>query len=207
MNRLSLGFCACLLLILATIWWQGTRGFQAFTSEAARRLDVLASPVEISDLTFKNQNHENIQFANYKGKVVLVDFIYTNCPVICNVFGHVLKSIETELKQTGLEDQVQIVNITFDPEQDTPQKLNAWLKRYNPDLNNWQGLRLEDPEKLPQLLAEFGIVVIPNEFGGYDHNAAIHILDQDGHLTGIYNHQAQSKIVEHIRNHIATTAL
>ncbi len=207
MNRLSISSALCVLLFSSTLWWQGTDGLQAFTSETARRLKVLESPRVLTDLTFENQDYESVNFSEYEGKIVLVDFIYTNCPDLCHALGFIFKSIKTELEELGLEDQVQIVNISFDVEQDTPDKLNSYVKRYTKDTRNWNALRLKDPEKLSQLLNDFDIVVIPNERGGFDHNAAIHLLDQNGRLIGIYDHQAQAQIIARIRKQTKTTFL
>lgn len=182
----------------AIVWWQGTNGFQAFTSETARRLDVLESPRTLSNLSFKNQENKSINFSDYQGKVVLVDFIYTSCPDVCHALGFSIKSIKNDLKKSSLEDKIQIANITFDLENDTPKKLDAYVKRYSKNTITWHGLRLKDPKSLSQLLTDFGVVVIPNEQEGFDHNAAIHLLDQNGRLIGIYDHQAHDQIVDHI---------
>ncbi len=207
MNRLSYISTALVFIFSATFWWQGTSGLQAFTSETARRLEVLESPKTLSNLNFENQNNEPINFVDYQGKVVLVDFIYTRCPDICHALGFAFKSIKEDLKELGLDDQVQIANISFDLENDMSEELDAYIKRYSNDTSSWHGLRLKDPQKLPQLLNDFGIVVIANDRGGFDHNAAIHLLDEKGRLIGIYDYQAQKQIVKHIREQIETITL
>ncbi len=207
MNRYSLISTTLVLIISAAVWWQGTSGFKAFTSEAARRIDVLEYPRKLSGLDFENQTFENINFSDYKGKVVLLDFIYTSCPDICYALGFSFKSIKAELEEAGLQEQIQIVNITFNLEQDTPERLSAYVQRYTSDHDMWHGLRLKDPGQLKQLLSDFGVVVIPNEHGGFDHNAAIHILDKEGRLVGIHDYQSQQQIVAQIREQISATVL
>jgi len=206
-NRYSVISSLLVLIISATVWWQGTSGFKAFTSETARRIEVLENPRVLSGLSFENQNYQDINISDYKGKYVLVDFIFTSCPDICHALGYAFKSIKSELENLGLGEHVQIVNISFDIERDTPEQLSAYVQRYTEDSNVWHGLRLKDPNQLKQLLTDFGIVVIPNERDGFDHNAAIHILDQEGRLVGIYDYQAQEQIIAHIRQHIETPTL
>jgi len=201
-NRLSISSTFIVILFSATVWWQGTNGLQAFTSETARRLEVLNSPKRLSDLTFVNQNYETVNFSDYKGKFVLVDFIYTHCPDICHALGFAFMEIQNELKKSGLEGEVQIVNISFDLAHDTPDKLNSYVNRYTKETNLWHGLRLKESENLQQLLNDFGVVLIANDRGGYDHNAAIHLIDKTGRLIGIYDYQAQAEIIQQILQQI-----
>jgi protein SCO1/2 len=69
--------------------------------------------------------------------VALVDFFYTTCPTVCPVTTAIIFNFQNKL---GLEsNNVQIVSVTVDSENDTPEKVKEYLKRYNakPD---WQGL-------------------------------------------------------------------
>ena len=63
------------------------------------------------------------------GRPVLVDFIYTSCTAICPILSQTFSEVQRRL---GAErDQVHMVSITIDPEEDTPQRLAAYAKRFD----------------------------------------------------------------------------
>ena len=63
-------------------------------------------------------------------------------------------------------------------------------------------MRLKTPEKLDELLNSFGVVVLKNDWGGYEHNAAIHIIDKNGQLSGIYDYQSINQVLTVIEKRI-----
>jgi protein SCO1/2 len=93
----------------------------------------------IPDVMLVNQNGEKVNLATVlkSRKVALIDFFYTTCPTVCPVTTAIIFNFQNKL---GLEsDNVQIVSVTVDSENDTPERVKEYLKRYNakPD---WQGL-------------------------------------------------------------------
>jgi protein SCO1 len=65
--------------------------------------------------------------------------------------------------------------------------LRAYGEAYGADMRLWSLARVSDGAELKRLLTAFGIVVIPDEFGGFTHNAAIHLVDRNGRLARIYD--------------------
>jgi protein SCO1/2 len=62
------------------------------------------------------------------GRPVVLNFIYTSCSSICPLLSAVLAQFRDQL---GAERAaVHIVSISIDPEQDTPQQLRAYAKRF-----------------------------------------------------------------------------
>ena len=62
----------------------------------------------------------------------------------------------------------------------------------------WSLARVQDAAELKHLLTVFGIVVIPDEFGGFTHNAAIHLVDRDGRLARIFDQDDIDAVLERI---------
>lgn len=190
------------LTVSIAVWWYGTDGFRAYTSETARRVQVLQQPFQLPNITFKNQNNQTVRFDDYHGKIILTDFIYTNCADVCHSLGYAFKDLQKKLTEKGWLDKVKIVSISFDTTRDQQAQLQDYLERYTEDTLSWNALRLKTPEKLDELLNSFGVVVLKNDWGGYEHNAAIHIIDKNGQLSGIYDYQSINQVLTVIEKRI-----
>jgi protein SCO1/2 len=82
---------------------------------------------------------------------------------------------------------VQLLSISFDPTRDTPAQLAAYLVRFQGHGMGWQAARPLTADGLRQITKAFGITVIPDQVGGYTHNAAIHLVDPEGRLVDIFD--------------------
>jgi protein SCO1/2 len=188
---------ACILGISAL--YAGTDGFQAFTSEQARRLAALRAPQAPPHVVLEDQDGRRFALSDFKGKVVLVDFVYTHCRSLCRVAGAQLGAILRKLESGGLQREVMIVTISFDPLRDTPQALRAHAVRLGADPAHWRLARPVDPAQLESLLQAFGIVAVPDGTGEFQHNGAVHVLARDGRLSAIYDYDRHEEVVLDVR--------
>ncbi|MBS1228261.1 MAG: putative uncharacterized protein SCO1/SenC/PrrC, involved in biosis of respiratory [Proteobacteria bacterium] len=118
-------------------------------------------------------------------RVTLLNFVYPRCTTICRAFGSEFQQLQTEIRRRGLQDRVRLLSVSFDPAYDTITELAAYARQQRADPALWQFATLADAADLPVLLANFGIVVIADGLGGFEHNAAIHVVDQQGWLVRI----------------------
>ena len=87
----------------------------------------------VPDLIVSDQDGKELKFYTdlVKNKKVIVNFIFTTCKGICPTTGSHSAKLQTALgKRLGTD--VFMITITTDPENDTPERLKAWSKRYNP---------------------------------------------------------------------------
>jgi protein SCO1/2 len=93
----------------------------------------------IPDVTLVNQDGVRVKLGTLLNskKVTMVDFFYTTCPTVCPVVTAVLFNFQNKIGPES--DRVQLVSISIDPENDTPERVKEYLKRYNAKLG-WQGL-------------------------------------------------------------------
>jgi len=92
---------------------------------------------EFPDIPLKNQDGKEFTFSQLSGKVLVVSYIYTNCPDICHMVSARMNVFKERLKESGIQDKVYFVSITLDPKRDTPDILKTHAKMMNLDLNNW----------------------------------------------------------------------
>ncbi len=64
-----------------------------------------------------------------RGKTVVVNAVYTRCQSVCPLLGKTFRDLETALGDR-LGRDVYLISISRDPENDTPEDLAAWRKKY-----------------------------------------------------------------------------
>jgi len=88
--------------------------------------------------TYTNQDGKPFGSKNLKGKVYLVDFIFTSCQTVCPPITANMAKIQRMAKEKNLD--VQFVSFSVDPTVDTPQKMKEFSKKFNADLKSWSFL-------------------------------------------------------------------
>lgn len=168
----------------AAFWW-GTDGFSALTAEAARRVEILRAPRPLPAAVLEDQDGRLFTLDDYRGRLLAVEFIYTRCATICRSLGMAFRQIRDRVPAAALGRDVVLLSISFDPERDDAASLTAYGRSHGADGAHWRLARVRDRSELRALLDAFGIVVIPDRFGGFEHNAAIHLVGRDGRLAQI----------------------
>lgn len=186
------GACAIIAVLLlgSAVLWQSTDGLRALTTESARRLAVEHAPRRLPDPLLEDQDGRDLRLSDYRGRLLLVQFIFTRCPTLCLALGDTFAQVAAALPRGRLGEDVALLSISFDPLYDRPERLTDFAGRYGADGADWRIARVADPSDLPQLLEAFGVVVIPDPVFGFQHNAAQHLVDRTGRLARIIDHDA-----------------
>ncbi|HEV8314612.1 MAG TPA: SCO family protein [Burkholderiaceae bacterium] len=119
--------------------------------------------------------------ADFKGKVTVVFFGYTQCPDVCPTTMAELAEVKRSLGKDG--ERVQGVFVTIDPERDTPQLLKNYITAFDP---SFVALRGSDAQT-KAVAKEFKVYYAKVEGrtpGSYtmDHTAGSFIYDTQGRL-------------------------
>ena len=179
--------------------WVATDGFAAFTAESARRLAVQQNPRAVPAAALEDQDGRPFSLADYGGRPVLVEFIFTRCADICIEFGDAFETVAADLERERRGSEVALLSISFDAA-DTLEDLSDYGARFRADGRRWRIARPTSPESRARLLAAFGVTVIPDAFGGFEHNAAVHLLDRQGRITRIMDHSPPAAVVSELWN-------
>jgi protein SCO1/2 len=161
----------------------GTDGFRAFTTEQARRLAVEESPRALPPVTLEDQDGIPFVLGDFVGQRVALNFIYTHCVSTCALLS---AGFERIFRAGG---DVQLVSISFDP-RDTPARLKEYGTHFAADGITWRFAAVRDTADISRLLRAFGVVVIPDGRGDFQHNAAVHLLDTGGRLARVLDPDA-----------------
>lgn len=185
MKGSSIAAAALATLLGAGVLWWGTDGLQAFTAETARRAQILRAPRALPAAVLEDQDGRTFSLRDYRGRLLAVEFIYTRCTTLCRSLGMAFRQVRDRVPREALGRDFALVSISFDPAHDDPASLKTYGRAYGADGEHWRIARVGDEAELARLLEAFGIVVIPDGLGGFEHNAAIHLLGRDGRLVQI----------------------
>lgn len=126
--------------------------------------------------------------ANFRGKVVVMFFGYTDCPDFCPT---TLAEIHRAMRILGPQaDKVQVLFVTVDPARDTALILKQYAPAFDP---RFLGLRPKDDTDLAKLAKDFKIYYkkVPGTTPGsytMDHTAGSYAFDPEGQLRLYINH-------------------
>jgi protein SCO1 len=140
---------------------------------------------------FVDQDGQALKMTSFKGKVVLFNFIYTQCSSVCPIqtkqLAEIQKSFSAELKR-----KVQFVSVSLDPLNDTPKKLKTYAENMHIDLSHWSFItgRPDDIKRISDQLSLYGnpaanqnkAIVQPN-----DHSTHLWAINKDGQLMMQYS--------------------
>jgi len=117
--------------------------------------------------------------ADYKGKVVVVFFGYTQCPDVCPTTMAELAEVKRSLGADGA--RVQGIFVTVDPERDTAALLKAYVANFGPDIIGLRGT----PEQIKAAAKEFKVFnsKVPGKTDTsytVDHTAGSYVFDAKG---------------------------
>lgn len=125
---------------------------------------------------------------DFRGKVVVLTFGFTNCPDVCPT---TLAEAAQAVKQLGpAADRVQVLFVTLDPARDTREALAKYVPAFDPRFLGLYG----DAEATKRAAQEFKIFYVLREGaspGAYsvDHSAQSYVLDTQGRLRLFVKHE------------------
>ena len=162
---------------------------------------------EVPNFTLRNQDDREIHIHNYRGKALLLTFIYTRCPVpeYCTLMSDNFAQIDRELGQDpDLYAKTHLLSISIDPSYDTPKVLRSYgaahTERYqNETFAHWE-FATGTSEQVKNIAQFFGLTYFP-EKDQIIHSLRTAIVNPDGKVVKIYsgNEWKPEEIVEELK--------
>jgi protein SCO1/2 len=148
------------------------------TSRAYNGADISRSHASPS-LRLPDMNGRVRTLADFKGKVVVLFFGYTQCPDVCPVTLAALEQVKKSLGPLG--ERVQGLFVTVDPERDTPQLLKSYVTAFDPSFLALRGTPAQTQETAKAF--EVYYFKVPGKTPGsysLDHSAGSIVIDTRG---------------------------
>ncbi|MCW5621754.1 MAG: SCO family protein [Burkholderiales bacterium] len=132
------------------------------------------------DFPMRDRRERVVRLSDYRGKPLLVNFIYTGCFQVCPNSTLVLRTAVDAMRDRFGTGQFQVVSIGFDQPTDTPAALRSFAAQRRIRDANWEFLspRRED---VAALARDFGFSYAATS-GGFDHTLQVSILDAQGRI-------------------------
>jgi len=189
MWRTALATAALALLAWRSAAWI-TEDFRVWTAEGARRLAVAERPTVSPTVVLAGPGMPETVLRTWlsgTGRATILDFVYTRCPTVCTTLGSSFQQLQRALANDP-PGGVKLLSISFDPRHDDLSTLQRYAALWRAEPQRWAIATVTDPAQLQALLMAFQVVVIDDGRGGYEHNAALLVLDGRGHLLRIFDH-------------------
>jgi protein SCO1/2 len=133
------------------------------------------------DFALLDQDGRVVQMARFRGKQVLLNFIFTRCPVatMCPAATAKMITVQRLAREAGVGN-LELISITLDPAHDTPAVLHAYAAIRGIDTGNFSFLT-GPTQAIRDLLAQFGI---STQFQGdiLQHTLATVLIAPDGRI-------------------------
>jgi protein SCO1/2 len=188
----------------------------------ASSVDVPGEPKPgdaVPDFALVNQDGNRIRLSQYRGKALLVTFIYTRCPLpeYCTLMSNNFHNIDQELqKQPSLYGKTHLVSISFDPEHDTPKVLRSYgaahTERFTDEkFEHWE-FATGSPDEVKGIAQFFGMRYFHDTESGQDqiiHSLRTALVGPDGRLVKLYrgNEWKPSAVLEDLKAVFPASAL
>ena len=147
----------------------------------------------VPDFKLLNQSGETIDLKQFRGKVVVLTFIYTRCPVadFCPRMSRNFAEIDKALAaDPGLYAKTHLLSISFDPTYDTPKVLKsygeAYTGRYTKETFGHWDFAAPTVTDLPKVEQYFDLGVTPGDSGALQHSLATVVVGKDGKVVAYY---------------------
>jgi protein SCO1/2 len=158
---------------------------------------ALLSPIQAAPpLTLRNYLGQRVNINSYRGKAVLVTFLYTNCPDVCPLIASNLR-VALNLMGKAQAAKVQIIAVSVDPRGDTSKAVAAFLARHG--MTGRMQYLVGSAHELAQVWQAWGVGSERDaekpEF--INHSGLIYGITGTGQRVGIYASNFQPKEVAH----------
>lgn len=141
-------------------------------------------------------NGDTRTLKDFRGKVVVVFFGFTQCPDICPTAMVQLASA-VEMLGDAAKD-VQVLLITVDPDRDTPEVMKAYVEAFDPTFIGLTGTA-DQVRKTAQSFKAFYVKVPSPQVGQYtmDHSSSFYLIDKEGKTRVLMRGDASAEDIKH----------
>jgi protein SCO1/2 len=132
------------------------------------------------DYAFLDRAGRQVRLADFRGKPLLVNFIYTGCTAVCPPTTQLLAQAIRRASEVVGAERFRVVTIGFNPPYDSPQAMRDFARRFGIEAPNWEFLTPYEAQ-LESLTADFGFTFRRAPWG-FDHIAQVTVVDQNGRI-------------------------
>ena len=142
----------------------------------------LPQPRPLPEFSLTDQSGQPFTRESLKGHPSLVFFGFTHCPDVCPT---TLAKLAQVAKKANVPN-LKVLLVTVDPERDTPQLMERYVRAFNPEFGGVTGT----PDEIKRVAREFGVAIEKVEMAGgtytVDHSAVVFLLNAQGERVALF---------------------
>lgn len=146
--------------------------------DAALKASQAAIGRQLADYAFLDRQGRQVRLADYRGKPMLVSFVYTGCTSACPPTTKLLAQAIRKARGVVGSDSFRVLTIGFNLPQDSPESMRDFARRFGIDAPNWEFLTPHEAQ-LQGLTADFGFSYERTSWG-FDHVTQVTVVNQEG---------------------------
>ncbi len=149
------------------------------------------------DFSLQGPDGRTVALSDFRGKVVLLFFGFTQCPDICPTALARAAQVRSLLGDDA--GQLQVLFITLDPARDTPDIMQAYTRVFDPSFIGLRGTQAQIDE-VAQAFKVFYMRVPAGDSYTIDHTTFSYLYDRDGRLrVGLRHDQSAHEYADDVR--------
>ena len=156
---------------------------------------ILADESVNGRFTLVDHNGIDVSEATYDGKLRLVFFGFTRCPIICPT---TMIEVTRVMRRLGdKNDEVQPIFISIDPENDTVDVLAAYVQAFHPSIVGLTG----DPDQIAAAARSFNVTYGKTTPSSLDeaaevfHSSYLYLMGRNGEFIDVFGYGARSAVI------------
>lgn len=137
----------------------------------------------VPDFTLTGQDGQPVKLSDLRGRVVVLTFIYTRCPLpdFCPYMDRKFADLADKLAVfPDRAEAVRLLSVSFDPEHDTPEILRKHARTRGAKPPLWS-FAVASHDQLERITAPLGLIYGPGK-NEIIHNLCTAVIDQNGRL-------------------------
>lgn len=158
----------------------GAAEVPALDHEAALRTSRAMVGTAPGEYVLRDRDGQPVQLASFRGKPLLVNFIYTGCFHVCPTSTFALRRAVDGMRDRFGARQFNVVSIGFNQPMDSPTALAAFAAEQRIDDPNWEFLSPAAGD-VAALARDFGFRYVATP-AGFDHTLQVSVLDKEGRI-------------------------
>jgi protein SCO1/2 len=159
---------------------EGAPRADALDERGALALSQAAVGRVVRDAAFTASDGRRVRLADYRGKPVVVSFVYTSCPDVCPATTQHLARVAAAARAVLGERSFTVLTIGFDAVRDTPAVMRSFARAQGVEQAGWEFLSADAPT-IERLAHDLGFR-FERSPKGFDHMVQASVLDDAGRV-------------------------
>jgi protein SCO1/2 len=180
----------------------------AFSFKIFQPIKVLPRMQLAPAFSLTNQDNARLTSEDLRGKFVLYTFTYTHCPAPCYDINKTMREVQSRLDEVQLDDiEVAFVTVSFDPQRDTPEVLQAYANSIGADTKRWSFATITNKSLLKTIIGS-GFEIYYDDKGGseFSFDPTFVLADGWGVIRAKYRYATEVSTADRIVRHLSVLA-